>query len=201
MLLLWSLKKWNVARTNVTVIGLMLVNHQKKFGMVELVNLVERTFTDYTYRDFKITLADSQSPISRKVTQFQFTSWPDQHIPSDPASVLNFLCEVRNALPPNVGPMVVHYSAGIGRSGTLIVIDIIIDQLERKGLDCEIDIQRTVRILREQRSGLVQTEAQYKFVYLAVQNHIETVKQRLLAEQKSSQTGREYTNINSKNNG
>ena len=49
--------------------------------------------------------------------------------------------------------------------------------------------------VRSQRSGLVQTEAQYKFVYLAVQHHIETLSQRLAAEQKSQLVGREYTNI------
>lgn len=51
------------------------------------------------------------------------------------------------------------------------------------GLDCEIDIQRTIQMVRSQRSGMVQTEAQYKFVYLAVQHHIETITDRMKAEQ------------------
>ena len=93
-----------------------------------------------------------------------------------------------------------HCSAGIGRTGTFIVIDMIIDQIRTLGLDCEIDIQRTIQMVsvapcptlltsdkdtywnilkvRSQRSGLVQTEAQYKFVYLAVQHHIDTLNQR-----------------------
>ena len=50
------------------------------------------------------------------------------------------------------------------------------------GLDCELDIQRTIQLVRSQRSGLVQTEAQYKFVYLAIQDHIETMQQRISAE-------------------
>ena len=54
---------------------------------------------------------------------------------------------------------------------------------ELLGLDTEIDIQKTIQMVRSQRSGLVQTEAQYKFVYLAVQHYIETVSQRLQAEQ------------------
>ena len=51
------------------------------------------------------------------------------------------------------------------------------------GLDCEIDIQRTIQRVRSQRSGMVQTEAQYKFVYLAVLHYIETATQRRLAQQ------------------
>lgn len=63
------------------------------------------------------------------------------------------------------------------------------------GLDTEIDIQRTIQMLRSQRSGLVQTEAQYKFVYYAVQHYIQTLIQRKRAEEQSLQVGREYTNI------
>lgn len=53
------------------------------------------------------------------------------------------------------------------------------------GLDCEIDIQRTIQMVRSQRSGMVQTEAQYKFVYLAVQHHIETITERMKENQVS----------------
>lgn len=63
----------------------------------------------------------------------------------------------------------------------------IIDQIKKQGLDCEIDIQRTIQMVRSQRSGMVQTEAQYKFVYLAVQHYIDTVQQRILACQVFSQ--------------
>ena len=80
-------------------------------------------------------------------------------------------------------PIVVHCSAGIGRTGTFIVIDMIIDQIKRQGLDCDIDIQRSIQMVRSQRSGMVQTEAQYKFVYCAVAHHMETVQKRMEAEQ------------------
>ena len=59
----------------------------------------------------------------------------------------------------------------------------IIDQIKKHGLNCEIDIQRTIYNVRSQRSGMVQTEAQYKFVYLAIQHFISTLQQRILAEQ------------------
>ena len=70
-----------------------------------------------------------------------------------------------------------------GRTGTFIVIDMIIDQIKRLGFESEVDIQRTVQMVRSQRSGMVQTEAQYKFVYLAIQHYIETVQRRMEAEQ------------------
>ena len=86
-------------------------------------------------------------------------------------------------------------SAGIGRTGTFIVIDQIIDQIKKNGLHCEIDIQRSIQLVRSQRSGMVQTEAQYKFVYLAVQHFVEVQKQKMKAEKQCKQAGREYTNI------
>lgn len=93
------------------------------------------------------------------------------------------------------GPICVHCSAGIGRTGTFIVIDMILDTIDRNGLDTEIDIQRTIQMVRSQRSGMVQTEAQYKFVYYAVQHYIQTLFHRMRAEQQSLQVGREYSNI------
>lgn len=93
------------------------------------------------------------------------------------------------------GPICVHCSAGIGRTGTFIVIDMILDQIGRNGLDTEIDIQRTIQMVRSQRSGMVQTEAQYKFVYYAVQYFIQMMTVRVRAHQQHTQSGREYSNI------
>uniref|UniRef100_A0A1I8ACH3 protein-tyrosine-phosphatase n=1 Tax=Steinernema glaseri TaxID=37863 RepID=A0A1I8ACH3_9BILA len=85
--------------------------------------------------------------------------------------VLDFLdtvnaCHQQNC--PNTGPIVVHCSAGIGRTGTFIVIDILINQIQRIGSNCQIDISNTVKMVREQRSGMVQTEHQYRFLYRAL---------------------------------
>ncbi|KAL0610745.1 Tyrosine-protein phosphatase non-receptor type 11 [Plecturocebus cupreus] len=75
-------------------------------------------------------------------------------------------------------------SAGIGRTGTFIVIDILIDIIREKGVDCDIDVPKTIQMVRSQRSGMVQTEAQYRFIYMAVQHYIETLQRRIEEEQR-----------------
>lgn len=133
---------------------------------------------DYSLREFELRYSgsDENNDCSRvhRVVQHHYRAWPDQNIPSSPASILRLLKQV-NRDPPK-GPMIVHCSAGIGRSGTLIVVDMLLDQLKHYGLGYEIDIQRIVKMARAQRSGLVQTEAQYKFIYLAVQSYIASLK-------------------------
>lgn len=160
------------------------LNETATFGPFQVKNLHEETSHSYVLREFVISKADQQ----RKIYHFHFQAWPDHGVPSDPGGVLNFLEDVNSkqeSLEPVPGPIVVHCSAGIGRTGTFIVIDMIIDQIKRHGLDCEIDIQRTIQMVRSQRSGMVQTEAQYKFVYMAVQHYIETVRSFVEANQVS----------------
>ncbi|XP_014207915.1 tyrosine-protein phosphatase corkscrew isoform X2 [Copidosoma floridanum] len=183
-----------------------------EYGNEWKVRALSRTSTaDYTLREFLLQGTRPAFMEPRRIYHYHFQAWPDHGVPSDPGCVLNFLHDVNarqesitgNGLPAqgSVGPILVHCSAGIGRTGTFIVIDMILDQIKRHGLDCEIDIQRTIQRVRSQRSGMVQTEAQYKFVYLAVLHYIETVSQRMQAEQKSLQLGREYTNIRYKSEG
>lgn len=135
---------------------------------------------DYVRRKFELRYSGSDENNdcrdSRRVIQYQYFSWPDQRTPSNPDSILSFLHEI-NRNPTPRSPLIVHCSAGIGRSGALIVIDMLIDQLKYYRLTYEIDIQRIVKVVRSQRSGLVQTEAQYKFIYLAIQRYIASVKQ------------------------
>ena len=71
-----------------------------------------------------------------------FQAWPDHGVPSDPGCVLNFLHDVnkRQEDIPSAGPVVVHCSAGIGRTGTFIVIDMILDQIKRQGKKASISL-------------------------------------------------------------
>lgn len=51
------------------------------------------------------------------------------------------------------------------------------------GVDCDIDVPKSIQMVRSQRSGMVQTEAQYRFIYMAVQHYIETLQRRIEEEQ------------------
>uniref|UniRef100_A0A4W4G1L6 protein-tyrosine-phosphatase n=1 Tax=Electrophorus electricus TaxID=8005 RepID=A0A4W4G1L6_ELEEL len=168
----------------------------KEFGKVSVRNTEEHTAQDYILRELEVTWTDRKEP-PRYIWHYQYLSWPDHGVPNEPGGVLNFLEQVnrtQNAI-PDTGPVVVHCSAGIGRTGTIIVIDILIDIINRQGLDCDIDIPKTIQRVRQQRSGMVQTEAQYKFIYMAVQQYIDTAQKRLEEEQKNKTKEREYSNI------
>ncbi|XP_038677679.1 tyrosine-protein phosphatase non-receptor type 11b isoform X4 [Scyliorhinus canicula] len=168
----------------------------KQYGTISVRNLKERMAQDYIVRELEVTQTAQNEP-PRHIWHYQYLSWPDHGVPNEPGGVLSFLDQVNRAQQsiPDTGPIIVHCSAGIGRTGTIIVIDMLVADINRQGLDCDIDIPKTIQMVRKQRSGMVQTEAQYKFIYMAVQQYIETVQKRLLEEQKNKTTEREYSNI------
>jgi tyrosine-protein phosphatase non-receptor type 1 len=77
----------------------------------------------YTVRKFRLT--DIGSNVSRDIEHFHYTTWPDFGVPQCPDTFLEFLTVVRasGSLDKDVGPPVVHCSAGIGRSGTFVLVD------------------------------------------------------------------------------
>ena len=104
----------------------------------------------------------------REVLQYFYHAWPDQGVPEKPLSVLQYLTAINKQRERNVlqnrstGPVVVHCSAGIGRAGALIAIDISIQRLNDIG---NIDVPQTVAQIRTQRPGAIQTSEQYEFIY------------------------------------
>ncbi|XP_077206220.1 receptor-type tyrosine-protein phosphatase epsilon isoform X2 [Paroedura picta] len=121
---------------------------------------------DYTIRKFCIQsqVADGcKAP--RLVTQLHFTSWPDFGVPFTPIGMLKFLKKVKSLNPMHAGPIVVHCSAGVGRTGTFIVIDAMIDMMHAEQ---KVDVFEFVARIRNQRPQMVQTDMQYSFIYQAL---------------------------------
>uniref|UniRef100_A0A8B9K3T0 protein-tyrosine-phosphatase n=1 Tax=Astyanax mexicanus TaxID=7994 RepID=A0A8B9K3T0_ASTMX len=121
---------------------------------------------DYTIRKFCIQYqASDGSKTPRLVTQLHFTSWPDFGVPFSPIGMLKFLKKVKQVNPSYAGPIVVHCSAGVGRTGTFIVIDGMIDMMHEEQ---KVDVFGFVSKIRDQRSQLIQTDMQYSFIYQAL---------------------------------
>uniref|UniRef100_A0A671L4U1 Receptor-type tyrosine-protein phosphatase epsilon n=1 Tax=Sinocyclocheilus anshuiensis TaxID=1608454 RepID=A0A671L4U1_9TELE len=121
---------------------------------------------DYTIRKFCVQYqASDGTKMPRLVTQLHFTSWPDFGVPFSPIGMLKFLKKVKQVNPSYAGPIVVHCSAGVGRTGTFIVIDALIDMMYAEKM---VDVFGFVSRIREQRSQLIQTDLQYSFVYQAL---------------------------------
>ncbi|XP_032081918.1 receptor-type tyrosine-protein phosphatase epsilon isoform X1 [Thamnophis elegans] len=121
---------------------------------------------DYTIRKFCIHPQVSDGcKAPRLVTQLHFTSWPDFGVPFTPIGMLKFLKKVKSLNPAHAGPIVVHCSAGVGRTGTFIVIDAMIDMIHAEQ---KVDVFEFVARIRSQRPQMVQTDMQYSFIYQAL---------------------------------
>uniref|UniRef100_A0A8C3PUD0 Tyrosine-protein phosphatase non-receptor type 13 n=1 Tax=Calidris pygmaea TaxID=425635 RepID=A0A8C3PUD0_9CHAR len=123
-----------------------------------------------------LELEDIQTGEVRHISHLNFIAWPDHDTPSQPDDLLTFISYMRHV--HKSGPIVTHCSAGIGRSGTLICIDVVLGLISR---DLSFDISDLVRTMRLQRHGMVQTEDQYIFCYqvvLYVLNHLQHEEQQ-----------------------
>ncbi|XP_052847367.1 tyrosine-protein phosphatase non-receptor type 61F isoform X1 [Drosophila gunungcola] len=130
---------------------------------VELIRC--QTYQNFVRRWFKLTDLETQQ--SREVMQFHYTTWPDFGIPSSPNAFLKFLQQVRDSgcLSRDVGPAVVHCSAGIGRSGTFCLVDCCLVLIDKYG---ECNVSKVLCELRSYRMGLIQTSDQLDFSYQAI---------------------------------
>ncbi|XP_051788470.1 receptor-type tyrosine-protein phosphatase T isoform X2 [Erpetoichthys calabaricus] len=167
-----------------------MIWQENSSSIVMVTNLVEvgrvkcvRYWPDDTeiYGDIKVTLIETE-PLAeyvirtftvqkkghhdiREIRQFHFTSWPDHGVPCYATGLLGFIRQVKFLNPSDVGPVVVHCSAGAGRTGCFIAVDIMLDMAENEGV---VDVFNCIRELRSQRVNMVQTEEQYVFVHDAI---------------------------------
>ena len=156
------------------------IDESVTFGEVVVRLVTEKSQFQYVMRHLRVKKGEERE---KSIYHYQYKSWPDHGVPQDPSLFLGFMEDINlqtkelspdpHQKPP---PTIVHCSAGIGRTGTYITADILVKLIEHQGWSVEIDIHHTVKKLRKSRSGMVQTDNQYKFVYQVVQYYVQGTK-------------------------
>ena len=142
----------------------------KDLGVGLSVHHLETTQYEYWItRKFTIKYSGWQ----REVTQICYTAWPDHGVPESADEVLLLRLEVHRLTETSVGPIVVHCSAGVGRTGTYIAIDRLIDRCTNA--DGQLDVEGCITDMRMSRNMMVQTEPQYLFIYDALLHAVNTL--------------------------
>ncbi|XP_056399931.1 receptor-type tyrosine-protein phosphatase H isoform X2 [Hyla sarda] len=131
------------------------------YGDLTVTVTSETILSEWTIRDFSVKHATQ--PGIKYVRHFHYTAWPDHGVPDSTSSIMQFHNLVREYMDQRKsnGPTVVHCSAGVGRTGTLIALDYLIQQNEREH---RIGVYGFVEKMRMNRNLMVQTEAQYIFL-------------------------------------
>ncbi|XP_053400252.1 receptor-type tyrosine-protein phosphatase mu-like [Mercenaria mercenaria] len=132
-----------------------------KYGEINILTESVDIFAEFTIRHIKVSHKDNPDNV-RNVTQFHYTAWPDKDVPRSTTSLLHFWYQVRKHDGQKNHPWLVHCSAGVGRTGTFIALDILYDQGKDKGF---VDVFGCVRDLRDQRVSMVQTKEQYRYLH------------------------------------
>lgn len=135
------------------------------YGEVQVHFIAEEKFPDYTIHQLHITLADT----TREVKHFHLRSWPDHGVPLYPNVLLSFRKKVNQYRTFNEAPVVVHCSAGIGRTGAYILLDNLLEQADAEGV---VDVVGQLAAMRQSRMNVVETLEQYNLVHRALMESV-----------------------------
>ncbi|XP_045478955.1 tyrosine-protein phosphatase 10D isoform X2 [Harmonia axyridis] len=124
------------------------------YGDISVQILNETRYQDWNVSEFMVCRGDQQ----RVVRHFHFSTWPDFGVPNPPHTLVRFVRAFRERVGSDQRPIVVHCSAGVGRSGTFICLDRILQQALVADY---VDIFGIVYAMRKERVWMVQTEQQY----------------------------------------
>ncbi|XP_032133988.1 receptor-type tyrosine-protein phosphatase-like N isoform X5 [Sapajus apella] len=141
------------------------------------VNLVSEHIwcEDFLVRSFYLKNVQTQE--TRTLTQFHFLSWPAEGTPASTRPLLDFRRKVNKCYRGRSCPIIVHCSDGAGRTGTYILIDMVLNRMA-KGVK-EIDIAATLEHVRDQRPGLVRSKDQFEFALTAVAEEVNAILKAL----------------------
>ncbi|XP_009644603.1 LOW QUALITY PROTEIN: receptor-type tyrosine-protein phosphatase beta [Egretta garzetta] len=161
------------------------------YGDLIVEMLSESVLPEWTIREFKIC-SEEQLDSTRLIRHFHYTVWPDHGVPETTQSLIQFVRTVRDYInrTPDTGPTVVHCSAGVGRTGTFIALDRILQQLDSKDT---VDIYAAVHDLRLHRVHMVQTECQYVYLHQCVRD---VLRARKLRSEQENPLFPIYENVN-----
>jgi len=137
------------------------------YGLVQVTLVEEEVKGTYIHRRMELVC----NGVTAHLDHYQYTVWPDHGVPNTTGEILSFRKEIRKKFPTGGSPMLVHCSAGVGRTGTFIVIDTMMARMER--LENDLNIKNLVKTIRKSRNYLVQTLIQYHFCHRAILEMIE----------------------------
>ncbi|GBL94852.1 Receptor-type tyrosine-protein phosphatase eta [Araneus ventricosus] len=139
----------------------------KLYGDIRVQTKQETMLTSHIMRVFLVQYQNQQ----RHIVHMHFTNWPVDGTPRNPVDFLHFIRLVREQVSERrPGPILIHCSAGVGRTGTFIAVDRLMQHLQSKD---DIDIYNTVLEMRRYRPHMVHTMEQYVFIYSCVQQFIQ----------------------------
>ncbi|XP_063717267.1 tyrosine-protein phosphatase non-receptor type 7-like [Symsagittifera roscoffensis] len=187
---------WMIWQENVSIVVMLTKLRERNKTMCEKYwPITNATFGDIVvkceysfnpkskYQLNGFLIAEMESANQRHVRQYCYSDWPDKEVPEDASALFammeaitkhqreqnNESCETNSVSPTPPGPILVHCSAGIGRTGCYIALMSAIEKYETEG---KIDILGTVAKLRLDRGGMVQTKEQYEFIHKALLQYI-----------------------------
>jgi len=134
-----------------------------EFGGLEVTCIKEETNDNFVFREFSILLKETAE--ERQVTQMAYLSWPDHGVPDSSQEFVDFVEAVRSHRQGSLAPTIVHCSAGIGRTGVVILMETALYLIEANQPVYPLDL---TRVMRDQRASMIQTPGQYKFVCQAI---------------------------------